>query len=79
METIRHPANDDLGEYLIDPGTAANIVSQLLSIVIAFLGPEKAKAAMDWQVVQATNAAADASKAATDAAAYEILKSRGVI
>lgn len=74
-----HPADDNLGEYLIDPGTAANIVSQLLSIVIAFLGPDKAKAALDWQVAQAANAAADASKVATDVAAYEILKSRGVL
>jgi hypothetical protein len=62
----------------VDPGTAAGIVSSLLQIILALIGPEKAKAALDWETVKATNSAADASKVATDLAALEILKSRGI-
>jgi putative alpha-1,2-mannosidase len=62
-----HPAIDDGPEYLVDPVSAANIISQLLQIVLAFVGPEKAKAALDWEIVQAANAAAVAANASTDA------------
>lgn len=74
-----HPVHDDGPDYLVDPGTAANIVSSLLQVILALIGPDKAKAALDWETVQAANATADATKMATDAAALAILKARGVL
>lgn len=67
-----------MGDAIIDPSSVANMVSSLLQIVLALIGPEKAKAALDWETVQAANAAADATKVATDAAALGILHSRGI-
>lgn len=82
MEAIRpstlHPVVDDGPDYIVDPVSVANMVSTLLQIILALVGPEKAKAALDWEAVQAANAAADASKLATDAAASEILRKRGI-
>jgi hypothetical protein len=74
-----HPVDDGGPEYIIDPGVAASIVSTLLQLVLSLVGEEKAKAALDWETVQAANAAADATKVATDAAAYAVLKARGIV
>jgi hypothetical protein len=78
VSSIQHPADDSQGEYLVDPGTVAVIVSQLLQIVLAMLGPEKAKAALEWETKAAIDTAASLAKAASDAEALDILRSRGI-
>jgi hypothetical protein len=78
VSTPQHPLDDNGGDYIVDVVSIAGIVSSLLQVVLALVGPEKAKAALDWESVQAANVAADATKAATDAAALAILASRGV-
>ncbi len=74
-----HPVDDNGPEYVVDPFSVANIVSSLLQVVIALIGHEKAKAALDWETVQAANASADSTKAPTDEAALAILRARGVL
>lgn len=76
-QPTQHPAID-LGEAVIDPVSIANMVSNLVQIILSLVGPDKAKAAIDWEVVQAANVAADAAKLASDASALEILHQRGV-
>lgn len=69
---VTHPVLDDsLGDYVVDPGSVANIVSYLLQIVVALVGVEKAKAALDWETVQAANAAADYARSRGRAEADE--------
>lgn len=77
MSTI-HPVVDDGPDYVVDPVSVANIVSSLLQVILALIGPDKAKAALDWESVQAANASADSTKLAADLAAQEILRSRGI-
>lgn len=83
-----HPVLDDnLGDYdyvvdpgsvanVVDPGSVANIVSYLLQIVVALVGVEKAKAALDWETVQAANAAADYARSRGRAEADEAYRKK---
>lgn len=59
---MKHPVHDDGPDYLVDPVSAASMISTLLQIVLSFVGPEKAKAALDWEIVQAANARADEAR-----------------
>lgn len=79
MSQSVHPLDDGGGEYIVDPVSVVNMVSSLLQIVLALVGPDKAKAALDWESVQAANAAANAAVIANDAAAYEVLRQRGIL
>ncbi len=78
QDSSTHPVDDGLGDYIVDPASAVNMVSMLLQLVLALVGPDKAKAALDWETVQAARARADSSKAASDVAALKILHERGL-
>lgn len=74
-----HPLHDDGPDYMVDPVSVANMVSSLLQIVLALIGPEKAKAALDWETKAAIDASAAAANASADAAALAVLTARGVL
>lgn len=71
-----HPLEDGQGDFIIDLGSAVNIVSQLIQILLAFMGPEQVKNAVDWEYSRQVKLAADATKVTTDMAADAIEDSR---
>ncbi len=77
METEGHP--DAKHEYMVDSATVAAVVSGLLQVVISLIGAQKAKAALDSEVVKAARVAADIAVAATDVYALQVLRTRGVL
>lgn len=83
METTQNPHQHhpaiELGEAVIDPVSIANMVSSLVQIILSLVGPDKAKAAIDWEVVNAAQASAEAANVATDAAALAVLHQRGIL
>lgn len=76
VATPPHPVNDGQGDFIVDPASMVGIVSSIVQILVALIGPDKAKEAIDYEVVQRAREAAAVANATADAAADAIERKR---
>lgn len=73
-----HPVDDGGGDYIIDPGSMVGLVSTILQIVLALVGPDTAKAALEHEIQAARKAADDTRDAGREADLEAIRKKFGL-